>query len=139
MPLAEKTVCVSFEVRMPAAQGTLNLCLPSVVLNTILRRLVAEGSRQRRQSLESRIRLRDLMNEATFGAVLKFPTMKLSAQELAELAPGKLLRLPLPRAAMSELRVGGLPLFHAQPVRSGEHRGAQVKGFTADAERHAAP
>jgi hypothetical protein len=36
---------------------------------------------------------------------------------------------------MAELRVGGLSIFHAQPVRSGEHRGAQVKGHTADAQR----
>jgi flagellar motor switch protein FliM len=138
MPLAEKTVCVSFEIRMPEAQGTLNLCLPALVLNTILRRLMAEGGRLKRQSPESRTRLKDLMSEAAFGAVLKFPPMRLSAQELGELAPGKLLRLPLPSSALAELRVGGQPLFHAQPVRSGEHRGAKVKGFTADAGRPAA-
>jgi flagellar motor switch protein FliM len=45
------------------------------------------------------------------------------------------LRLPLPRHSMAELRVGGLPVFHALPVRTGEHRGAQVKGLTAEAER----
>jgi flagellar motor switch protein FliM len=135
MPVAEKTLCVSFEIRMPEAQGTLNLCLPAVVLNTILRRLIADGGRPRRRSTESRTRLTDLLGETSYGAVLKFPNMRLSARELGELAPGKLLRLPLQRNAMAELRVGGLPLFCAQPVRSGEHRGAQVKGYSPDAER----
>ena len=41
----EKTLCVSFEARMPEAQGAMNLCLPAVVLNAILRRLISEGDR----------------------------------------------------------------------------------------------
>lgn len=135
MPSTEKTLCVSFEIRMPEAQGSLNLCLPSVVLNTILRRLIAERDRPRRRSSETRQRLAVVMAEAQFGAVLQFPSMRLNAQELAELAPGKVLRLPLPRQSSAELRVGGLPIFSALPVRSGEHRGAQVKGQTAEAGR----
>ena len=75
------------------------------------------------------------MAEAQFGAVLQFPPMRLNAQELADLAPGKILRLPLPCQSMAELRVGGLPLFHAQTVRTGDHRGAQVQGHTAAAKR----
>jgi flagellar motor switch protein FliM len=61
--------------------------------------------------------------------------MRVNAGELAGLVPGKVLRLPLGRQSAAELRVGGLPIFHAQPVRSGEHRGAQVKAHTADAAR----
>jgi flagellar motor switch protein FliM len=135
MPGTEKILCVSFEVRMPEAQGSLNLCLPSVVLNTILRRLIAERDRPRRRSTEARQRLSMLMADARFGAVLQFPPMRLNAGELAELGPGKVLRLPLARNAAAELRVGGLPIFEAQPVRSGEFRGAQVKGHTFEAVR----
>lgn len=135
MPGSEKTLCVSFEIRMPEAQGSLNLCLPAVVLNTILRRLIADRDRPRRRSTEARTRLSLLMQEAQYGAVLQFPPMRLNAGRLAELAPGKILRLPLGRQAVAELRFGGLPIFQAQPVRSGEHRGAQVKGITVDAER----
>ena len=135
MPLSEKTLCMSFEIRMPEVQGTLNLCLPAVVLNTTLRRLIAERDRPRRRTPEARSRMASLMEEAQFGAVLQFPTMHLNARALAGMAPGAVLRLPLPRQAMAELRVGGLAIFHAQPVRSGEHRGAQVKGHTDDAQR----
>lgn len=137
MPGTEKTLCVSFEIRMPEAQGSLTLCLPSVVLNTILRRLIAERDRPRRRSPEARARLGLLMAEAQFGAALQFPPMRLNAGELAALVPGKVLRLPLVRQAQAELRVGGLPIFEAQPVRSGDHRGAQVRRHTADAERSA--
>lgn len=135
MPGSEKILCVSFEVRMPEAQGSLNLCLPSVVLNTILRRLIAERDRPRRRSTEARHRLSHLMAEAQFGAVLQFPPMRLNAGELAGLVPGKVLRLPLGRQSAAELRVGGLPLFQALPVRSGELRGAQLSSQATGVER----
>lgn len=135
MPSSEKTLCMSFEVRMPEAQGSLNLCLPAVVLNTILRRLIAERDRPRRQSAETRARLSLLMAEAKFGAALQFPAMRLNAGELAQLAPGKVLRLPLARHSGAELHVGGLPIFQALPVRTGEQRGAQIKGHTVESAR----
>lgn len=137
MPASEKTLCVSFEVRMPEAQGSLNLCLPAVVLNTILRRLIAERDRPKRQSGETRARLSLLMAEAQFGAVLQFPSMRVNAGELAALTSGKILRLPLERQAAAELRIGGLPMFEGMPVRTGDQRGVQVRARTAEAERAA--
>jgi flagellar motor switch protein FliM len=123
----EKTLCVSFEARMPEAQGAMNLCLPAVVLNAILRRLISEGDRPKRRSKEAHARIRELMGEARIGTVLQFPVMRLRAGELAALEPGTVLRLPLPKHSTSELRVGGLQFGRAHPVRTGEHRGAQLE------------
>src|SRR5580700_2039852 len=123
----EKTLCVSFEGRMPEAQGTMNLCLPAVVLNAILRRLISEGDRPKRRSEEAHARIRELMGEAKIGAVLQFPALRLRASDLAALAPGTVLRLPLPKHSTSELRIGGLQFGRAHPVRTGEHRGAQLE------------
>jgi flagellar motor switch protein FliM len=123
----EKTLCVSFEARMPEAQGAMNLCLPAVVLNATLRRLISEGDRPKRRSKEAHARIRELMGEAKIGAVLQFPVMRLRAGELAALEPGTILRLPLPKHSTSELRVGGLQFGRAHPVRTGEHRGAQLE------------
>ncbi len=127
MPAGEKTLCVCFEVTMPEARGVINLCLPSVVLNTILRQLIAETSRPRRRSAEMKTRVLELMGEAAVGAVLQFPPVRLRAQELSALAVGQVLRLPIPRHAAAELRIGGLALGRARPVRMGEHRGARME------------
>src|SRR5271170_2271701 len=124
----EKTLCVSFEARMPEAQGAMNVCLPAVVLNAILRRLISEGDRPKRRSKEAQVRMRELIGEAKLGAVLQFPTLRLRASELAALIPGTVLRLPLAKHSASELRVGGLRFGQAYPVRTGEHRGAQLEG-----------
>ena len=139
MPAGEKTLCVCFEVRMPHATGTLNLCLPSVVLNTTLRRLISESDRPRRRSLEAKARMRELLAQAKVGAVLQFPTVRLMAAEVAGLTSGTVLRLPIPRHTIAELRVGGLAIGQARPVRLGEHRGAQMEpSRLAEASEHAA-
>jgi flagellar motor switch protein FliM len=126
MSMTEKTLCMSFEIRMGSVQGALNLCLPAVVFNAILRRLGEERERPRRQGREVQQRLRALLGETPVGMVLQLPSMKLPARELVALAPGKILRLPRSRFELPELRVGGLPLARAHPVRTGEHRGAQI-------------
>ena len=123
----EKTLCVSFEARMPEAQGAMNLCLPAVVLNAILRRLISEGDRPKRRSKEAHARISELMGEAKVGAVLQLPVVRLKGSDLAALEPGTVLRLPLAKHSASELRVGGLQFGRAHPVRTGEHRGAQLE------------
>jgi flagellar motor switch protein FliM len=134
MTSGEKTLCVSFEARMPEAQGAMNLCLPAVVLNAILRRMVSDGNRPTRRSKDAQARMRELMGETKIGAALQLPVMRLRGSELAALEPGMVLRLPLAKHSTSELRVGGLQFGHAHPVRTGEHRGAQLEGADDDSE-----
>jgi flagellar motor switch protein FliM len=127
MPAGEKTLCVCFEVRMPEVQGVVNICLPAVVLNTILRRLISGHDRPRRIAEDIRLRVRELLAEVKVGSVLQFPAMRVHAAKIAELELGSVLRLPLPRHAAAELKVIGLPLGPAWPVRLGEHRGARME------------
>jgi flagellar motor switch protein FliM len=133
MTLGEKTLCVSFEVRMPEVQGVLNLSLPAVVLNAILRRLIAEGDRPRRRSKDAVARIRELMGQAKVGVALQLPPLQLRASDVASLEPGMVLRLPVARHESSEVRIGGLQLVKARPVRSGDHRGALLEGAGREA------
>jgi hypothetical protein len=50
MSVTEKTLCLSFEIRMPHSSGLLNLAFPAVVANTILRRLTSDWGRRRRHA-----------------------------------------------------------------------------------------
>lgn len=113
---------------MTEVQGSINLCLPSVVLNKLLRR--PKDPRPRR-STESRARMQHLLRDAVFDASLQFPTMRLNARALADLIPGKLLYLPLARQSSAELHIAAQPLFQAMPVRMGENRGAQLSSFVS--------
>jgi len=131
MPDTEKVLCISFEARMEAIAGAINLCLPSVILSTLLRR--GTGDRPRRRSTESREHIAQLLAGITFDSALQFSPMRLNARALADLTSGSVLALPLPRQAEAQLRVAGLPLFDAMPVRLGERRGAQLKSITSSA------
>ena len=126
MPVSEKTLCLSFEIRMPGASGLLNLAFPAVVSNTILHRLVGDWTRQRRHAPETRQRIADRAGRAKVGAALQLPPTRIAAREIEALQAGSVLRLKLSAHQSAELRVAGVSLFAASPVSCGEHRGAHL-------------
>jgi flagellar motor switch protein FliM len=126
MPVSEKTLCLSFEIRMPGASGLLNLAFPAVVSNTILHRLVGDWTRQRRHAPETRQRIFDRAGKARVGAALQLPPTPIPVREIEALQAGSVLRLRLAAHQAAELRVAGVPLFAASAVSCGEYRGAQL-------------
>jgi flagellar motor switch protein FliM len=132
MPVSEKTLCLSFEVRMPESSGLLNLAFPAVVANTILRRLTGEWGSRRRHAIESRARMERNVKSLSFGAALQLPSVRIEAREMEDLAVGKLIGLKLAANAGAELRAGGQLLFHGQPVRLGPHRGARIEAAVTE-------
>jgi flagellar motor switch protein FliM len=127
MSPTEKTLSISFEIRMPHIQGNLNLVFPAVVSNTILRRLITDWGRQnRRRSPEILARMGERLQHIRLRGALQLPSVRIPATELDELQIGSIVRLNLPATQLSELRIAGIPLFHAVPVRADQHRGAQI-------------
>jgi len=126
IPVSEKTLCLSFELRLAETSGLLNLAFPAVASNTILRRLAGERSRQRRHSTETRTRMRELAGSCRAGAALQLPTIRLAASALGDLSPGALLRLNLPASSLAEFRAGGVLLFSASAAGRAEHRAAHL-------------
>jgi flagellar motor switch protein FliM len=113
MSVTEKTLCLSFEIRMPHSSGLLNLAFPAVVANTILRRLSSDWAR-RRHAGDTRVRL--------------------TASAVKNLEPGTILRLDLAANTLSEWRVGGQTLSLAQAIRQGTHRAARMERPVNEAE-----
>ncbi|HVJ07587.1 MAG TPA: FliM/FliN family flagellar motor switch protein [Acidisarcina sp.] len=132
MPVTEKTLCLSFEIRMPESSGLLNLAFPAVVSNTILRRLIGDWGKQRRHSAETRQRIRERCAMIRFGAALQLPPVRISARDLDNLEPGRIVQFRLPSNRPGELRVAGVPLFEAHPVSHEEHRGAHLTALLAE-------
>ena len=126
IPVSEKTLCLSFELRLAETSGLLNLAFPAVASNTILRRLAGERSRQRRHSVETRRRIRELASVCRTGAALHLPAVRVPAGALGDLRPGSVLRLNLPSRTPAEFRAGGVLLFAAAAVGQSEHRAAHL-------------
>src|SRR6202789_1057993 len=100
MAVTEKTLCLSFEIRMPHSSGLLNLAFPAVVANTILRRLTSDWGRRRRHADEIRDRMQVTARKIRFGGTLQLPTVRLAASAIESLEPGSILRLELPANTM---------------------------------------
>jgi flagellar motor switch protein FliM len=133
MSVTEKTLCLSFEIRMPHSSGLLNLAFPAVVANTILRRLTSDWGRRRRHAGETRARMEATARRIHFGGSLQLPTVRLAASVIEALEPGSILHLDLAANTLPEWRVGGQTLSTAQAIRHGAHRGARMERPVAEA------
>ncbi len=119
MPATEKTLCLSFEIRMPHCSGLLNLAFPAVVANTILRRLTTDWGRSRRHAPETRARIASAARSIHFGCSLQLPTVSVRASEIENLSPGSVLRLNLAANVSPLWRVGGENLARARRYPAG--------------------
>lgn len=123
----EKTLCLSFEIRMPHSSGLLNLAFPAVVANTILRRLTSDWGRRRRHAPETRERMESAVRKIRFGGALQLPPAQLAASCIENLQPGTVLRLNLSAGTLAEWRVGGRYLFDGRAVRQGDRRAVKLE------------
>jgi flagellar motor switch protein FliM len=134
MSVTEKTLCLSFEIRMPHSSGLLNLAFPAVVANTILRRLTSDWGRRRRHSSDIRDRMETTARRIRMGGSLQLPTVRVPASMLENLEPGMVLRLDIPANTAPEWRVGGQALSLAQAIRQGPHRAARIEEAPREVE-----
>ncbi|MBS1803019.1 MAG: FliM/FliN family flagellar motor switch protein [Acidobacteria bacterium] len=125
----EKTLCLTFEIRMPQGSGLLNLAFPAVVANTILRRLTSDWGRRHRHAPQSRTQIEASSQRIRLGGSVQLPSVRIAAREIESLQPGQLLRLGLSAAATAEWRVGGQQLGAATVVQHGSHRAARLQAL----------
>src|SRR5207237_6465669 len=82
----EKNLCLSLEVKMEETRGTLNLAVPAIVSNALLRKISADMSYQRpRSPVEARRRLEKRLLEAGFQVELSTPNLPLFLDDVAGL------------------------------------------------------
>jgi flagellar motor switch protein FliM len=145
IPVNEKTLCLSFEIRMPHSSGLMNLAFPAVVANTILRRLTSDWTRRRHHASDTRARMEAHARRIRFGCSLQTPVVRIQAKSLENLRQGDIVRFDLPANTLPSLRAGGQVLSDAQAVRQGPHRAARIErlhagtAMAADRQRNAAP
>ena len=123
MSVNEKTLCLSFEIRMPHSSGLLNLAFPAVVANTILRRLTSDWGRRRRHAPEIRARMEASARRIRFGARCNCRRCGCRRARLRIPGAGNHSSLRPARQRLPEWRVGGQVVARAQAIRQGAHPG----------------
>jgi flagellar motor switch protein FliM len=132
MPPDEKNLCLSFEIKMSETRGTLNLAIPAVVSNTLLRKISADFSYQRRRTpIETRRQIQKKLINCLFPVELSMPGLQVPLQDLNQLVPGDLLTFSRNASAPALMLVDDVRLCSATPVRVNAHRGARVVSLEA--------
>ena len=127
MPPEEKTLSLSFEVTVAEVRGGLNLAVPAVVSNALLRKIAADWShRQPPGTADSRERLMRLLLDCPFPVELGAKDVRVPVEALAALAPGQLLTWARSVSQPASLLIAGREMFRAQPARCGTARAARV-------------
>ena len=142
MPSEEKTLSLSFEITMAASRGTLNLVVPAVVSNALLRKLaVGWAAAKPRPRQESDKRLRARLLACPFEVDLGTEPSAVPLRRLAELAVGDLLVLQRRVEEPAVLSVAGQQTFTAVVARRGPMRVAKLLQRTREkeSERSARP
>jgi flagellar motor switch protein FliM len=127
MPPEEKNLCLSFEITMSETRGTLNLAIPAVVSNAMLRKISADFSYQhRRSSAEARRQIQKKLLNCLFPVELSMPGLHIPLETLKALAPGHLLGFTRKISDPATLLVDDVWLCTADPVRVDSNRAACV-------------
>jgi len=132
IPVSEKTLCLSFELRLAEVSGLLNLSFPAVVSNAILRQLAGEKARRRGHAPEVRQRMRELAGACRTEVSLELPPVRVGSAGFGGLETGSILRLHLPARTRAQLRAGGVVLFPAGAVNQANVRAAHLEPMRGD-------
>jgi flagellar motor switch protein FliM len=127
IPPSERTLALSFEIKMPDAHGMLNLTLPAVASNSLFRKLNEQSSYYRpagNSEYVEQVRVR--MLDVTLPIELRLSAVPVKVRELMDLEAGDVLPLAHPVERPAVLLVGGKEMFGAYPVACGNARGSHL-------------
>jgi flagellar motor switch protein FliM len=142
MPASERTLVLSFEIKMPDARGMVNVTLPAVASNALFRKLDAQSSYFKRVSTSAQTdQVRRRMLDGEFSVDLRLRPVPVRLRDLTELRPGQVLPLNHPVDEPAVLLIAGREMFLAYPVACGPSRGVQIlnRKSILPASRKAAP
>ena len=123
---SEKTLVVSFELRIPQVRGMLNVAFPAAVANILLRKLVRDASPKAKTQSPPDAMIRNLLLDCDFDLRLEIPRTRVFLRQLVEMRPGYILTFDHLLREAVVLSAENVCLFQARPVRTGRRRGAQL-------------
>ncbi|MGA9643598.1 MAG: FliM/FliN family flagellar motor switch protein [Terriglobales bacterium] len=127
MPPDEKNLCLSFEIRISEATGCLNVAVPALVSNALLRKISAATSYHRPGNPEeARRQIQQRLLDCPFAVELTMPRLGVALENLSRLKPGDFLAFERSASTPGILEVSEVPLCTAMPVRVNARRAARV-------------
>jgi len=133
MPPDEKNLCLSFEIKLAESGGSLNVAIPALVSNALLRKISAENIYQRPQvGQESRAQIRKRLLDCPFVVELQMSNLDVPLEDLSRIKPGDVLPFQRNASAPAMMQVEEVPLCSATPVRVRTRRAARVLALASE-------
>ncbi|MBI2424908.1 MAG: flagellar motor switch protein FliM [Candidatus Hydrogenedentes bacterium] len=130
---SEMVILVGYEVHIGETVGTMNFCIPLMVLNPILdqisqqahfsRRMTDEQARMTRRAIEKSVMRASVPVDAILGHA------RLSLYDIAHLQVGDVIQLNASPRDPMEVEIGGVRKFLARPGRRQEHHAVKLLAF----------
>lgn len=133
---SEMVVLVGYEIYIGESVGSMNMCIPLMVLTPILDQISSQTGFQRNISPELAEKTRSALEgfitktEVAIEPILGEATISLN--DLAQLQVGDVVGLDSKADEPIKVNVGGLPRFTAQPGRRGEQSSVQIISLLTD-------
>ena len=126
----DRVLNLGFEIRLAETQGILNVVIPGVVSNALLRKLQQQGMVQRRlPSADNRARLRELLLDCDFTLELALDGIPVRIGDVVEMHPNDILPLNHPLQDPMSIAANGRPIFGGVPVACGPLRGGLIQSM----------
>jgi flagellar motor switch protein FliM len=133
---SEMVVLVGYEIHVGDTSGSMNMCIPLMVLNPILDQISQQAHYKRRMSPEQAARTREqvgkTLQKVRLGLDAVLGQAMLPLDEIARLQVGDIIQLDADVKNPITLEVGGVPRFAAQPGRRGDQSAVQITALLRD-------
>ena len=133
---SEMVVLVGFEIYIGESVGSMNICIPLMVLNPILDQISSQTHFQRNISPELAVMTRAAITESVLKTTVSVEPVlgqaTLSLEDVARLQVGDVVTLGTNHDEPIEVRVGGVPRFAGKPGKKGEQSSVQIVSLIQD-------
>ena len=127
---SEMVVLVGYEIHIGDTVGTINFCIPLLVLTPILDQITQQAGYTRHPSPEAERLTRETITGHVLEAVVpvdaELGQARLSIHEIANLEVGDVIQLNNAPKDLLPLKVGGVHRFDYRPGKRGERTAAQL-------------
>jgi len=133
---SEMVILVGYEVYIGESVGSMNMCIPLLVLNPILDQISSQAHFQRQMTPEiaemTKTTITELVMRSEVSVEPILGTTDVSLDDLARLKVGDVLTLDSNHDEPISVEVGGLPRFLGKPGKKGEQSSVQIVSVTND-------
>ena len=133
---SEMTILVGYEVHIGEVVGSMNMCIPLLVLAPVLEQISQQAHFTRRMSKQMSLMTREAIAHVLSRVLVPIDAVLgqavLPLQEIAVLQVGDVVQLNSSPREPIAVSVGGIPQYHAQVGRQGEQSAVQLTGIYRD-------